>query len=161
ILSGSPLVRARLVIVGGGLAGHRAAMQLRRMSDDAEIILMDLEKGLPYDRPPLTKQFLLGKMAETDLVLSGARKYEELSINYYPGMNVVDVDPAQKILGCECAGRTAEFHYDRLLLTTGSQPRRLLGCDAVRNVYYLRSLADAAQLKAALLPGRHIAVVGG
>ncbi|MDJ0389176.1 FAD-dependent oxidoreductase [Roseomonas sp. E05] len=149
----------RHVIVGAGLAGHRAAVELRRLDTTAQVTLLGAEPGLPYDRPPLSKEFLLGQIRPEALVLKEAADYAALGIAHHPATQVVEIDrAAQRVT----AGDGRHFPYDRLLLATGSRPCGLPAALAEGEaVHLLRSLADAERLGAALTQARHVAVVGG
>ncbi len=145
------------VIVGNGVAGHRAAVELRRLDNDAAITLIGSDTDLPYDRPSLTKDFLLGHKDATQIVLKDALDYAQHRIAYMPGTIVDVIDAGNRRV--TIAGR--EHGYDALLLATGSRPRLLpKGLDA-GNGFYLRSLADARQLSEALRPGLRVVVIGG
>ena len=148
---------AQYVIVGNGVAGHRAAMELRRLDSDAGITLIGSDTDLPYDRPSLTKDFLLGHKSAEQIVLKDALDYAQHRIAYRPDTVVEVVDAVNRRV--TLAGR--EQGYDALLLATGSRPRLLpKQLDAGRG-FYLRSLADARQLSEALRPGLRVAVIGG
>ncbi|WP_424136651.1 NAD(P)/FAD-dependent oxidoreductase [Roseomonas chloroacetimidivorans] len=147
----------RHVIVGAGLAGHRAALELRRLEPDASITLLGEELGLPYDRPPLSKDLLLGRTGPEALCLPGTGEYASLHIRHRPGERAVAVDRARR---CVATARGEELPYDRLLLATGSRPLAL-PTEPGAPVHLLRGLEDAARLRAGLTNGRHVAVVGG
>src|SRR4051812_25315826 len=112
----------RYVIIGAGLAGHRGALELRRLDPQASIDLIVNEEVLPYDRPPLSKDVLLGKVAST--TLADADRYEELGIRFHPGVRANSIDRAAQTVGTD---RGQRFAYDALLIATGSRPKRLPG----------------------------------
>jgi len=149
---------SEFVIVGAGLAGHTAALEIRKLSATARITLIGDEPELPYDRPPLTKEFLLGRVAAADVALCDANGYRSRDIAYRPATKVVRIDRnSRRVLTAD----GGDIRYDRLLLATGSRPRRLgagLDSSAVR---YFRTLSDATALRDDLLPGRRIVVIGG
>lgn len=147
----------RYVIVGAGLAGHRGALELRRLDPEASIDLIGNEEALPYDRPPLSKDVLLGKVAST--TLKDADRYDELGIRFHPGVRANSIDRAARIVGTDCGRR---FPYDALLIATGSRPKRLPGLVTTGlPLCYLRTAADALRLRDQLRPGARITVVGG
>ena len=148
----------RFVIVGSGLAGHNAALHLRKLSPDASITLIGQESGLPYDRPPLTKAFLLGQITPESLVLKQASQYRELKIDYRPSTRAVAIDRTGSRVTIEDG---AQLHYDSLLLATGSRPRRLPNESTNAFVHYVRTLSDAARLRGELVGGRRIVIIGG
>lgn len=148
----------RMVIVGGGLAGHQAAIALRKLDASAAITLLGDESGLPYDRPPLTKEFLVGSLGREAITLRDAGAYEGLGIEYVPGTAVIRIDRDAAEVVTE---RGTRHPYDRLLLATGARPRQMEGVAPSRRVHYIRTFDDAARLAAAIAAGGHLAIVGG
>jgi NADPH-dependent 2,4-dienoyl-CoA reductase/sulfur reductase-like enzyme len=145
------------VIVGGGVAGHRAALELRRLSPDARIWLLGSEPGLPYDRPALTKSFLLDRKSPGDILLKDADAYRRLDVRYLAGTGVDSIDAGNHVVR---AGKD-RLDYDALLLATGSRARRLAaGIDAGDGLY-LRTLADARSLSDRLRAEARVVVIGG
>lgn len=149
---------SRFVVVGSGLAGHRAVTALRSLASEAEITLIGGEPGLPYERPPLTKEFLLGKLDPAALTVEGADRYAEQGITYHSSLMVTKIDRHQRRVFIDGTGYVG---YDKLLLTTGSRPRQIEGAGHSEHVHYLRTLPDAIRLRTALQAGAHIAIVGG
>ncbi|MHB0773030.1 NAD(P)/FAD-dependent oxidoreductase [Bradyrhizobium sp. 1.29L] len=149
----------RHVIVGAGLAGHRAALALRSHSRDDQIILLGDEIHRPYDRPPLSKEFLLSGLDGTRPFLSKETDYEALGVEYLSGTFVTTINRGNRTVHSS-DGRA--YPYDCLLLATGSRPRRLDGFEPSSRICYLRSLEDAIHLRAALAAGsKRVAVIGG
>jgi NADPH-dependent 2,4-dienoyl-CoA reductase/sulfur reductase-like enzyme len=147
----------RYVIVGNGVAGHRAAIELRRLCNDADITLIGADIDRPYDRTALSKDFLLGQRTEADILLRDASDYDRHGIDYLPGTLVENVDGDNRFVFAGGKG----FPYDSLLLATGSRPRRLPADLDNGKVFYLRTLQDARELARALQPGLRVAVIGG
>ena len=146
----------RVVIVGAGLAGHRAATHLRELSADVEIDLIGDENDLPYDRPPLSKEVLAGGAPK---FLACRDDYGKSAIGYHAGERVARIDRAASRVNTE-SGKS--YSYDRLLLATGSRPRRLPDRIAqTSKIIYLRTLRDAVQLQSAIKAARRIAIIGG
>jgi 3-phenylpropionate/trans-cinnamate dioxygenase ferredoxin reductase component len=147
-----------IVIVGGGLAGAKAAEALRENDFDGHIILFAEEEHLPYERPPLSKEFLAGKKTLTDFTVDLSPWYRDHDIDLRLGTTVTEIDPAAHTVTLP-DGDTA--HYDKLLLATGSRPRHpgIPGADT-DGVFYLRSIDDAESLNTALRQGTSLAVVG-
>ena len=146
----------RFVIVGAGLAGHTAAVHLRELAPQAKIDILGDELGLPYDRPPLSKE-VLGEGAPR--YLANAETYHENGISYHPGQTATQIDRNRSEILTACGNAYA---YDRLLLATGSRARKLP--DSVgqsSKILYLRTLEDAVRLKSVLRESRRIAVIGG
>ncbi|OBK85128.1 NAD(P)/FAD-dependent oxidoreductase [Mycolicibacter sinensis] len=147
-----------LVIVGGGRAGAKAAEALRAKNFDGTIVLLAEEQQLPYERPPLSKEFLAGKKTLGDFTVHPQDWYREHDVELRTGARAVSLDPAGHTVGL--ADGTS-LSYDKLLLATGSRSRRvpIPGADA-RGVHYLRTVDDAAALDSALAAGSSLAVVG-
>jgi 3-phenylpropionate/trans-cinnamate dioxygenase ferredoxin reductase subunit len=146
------------VIVGGGLAGAKAAEALRDRGFDGAVVLLAEENELPYERPPLSKEFLAGKQTLDDFTVDSADWYREHNVDLRLGTRAVSLDPAEHTVGL--ADGTS-VRYDKLLLATGSRSRHLPipGADAA-GVHYLRTFDDAAALNSALTEGASLAVVG-
>jgi anthranilate 1,2-dioxygenase ferredoxin reductase subunit len=148
----------RTVIVGAGQAGRRTAEILRSLDADKQILLVGEEVELPYDRPPLSKEILLGEEHPRGLMQREASYYSERGITLKLGQRVVGLDLAREQIETEDGERIG---YDALVLATGARARTLSmsGADNPR-VLTLRSMADALKLKAALRPGLRLGVVG-
>ena len=152
-------VRPRFAIVGAGLAGHSAATTLREAGFDGEIVLIGDEAARPYERPPLSKQFLQGKKLLDELFFHSLEQYAEHGIELRLGRHATALDVARQQLTLDDGEIVA---YDKLLLTTGASPIRLRqpGFD-LPGVHYLRTLTDAAELGEQLRQsGRHVVVIG-
>lgn len=145
-------------IVGGGLAGAKAAEALRDNDFDGHVVLFAAEDKLPYERPPLSKEYLAGKKKLDDFTVDPAAWYRDHNVDLRLGTEVSALDPAGHTLALP-DGTTVG--YDKLLLATGSASRRppIPGSDAA-GVHYLRTIDDAAALSAALAPGATLAIVG-
>jgi 3-phenylpropionate/trans-cinnamate dioxygenase ferredoxin reductase subunit len=153
-LSGS-----RVVIIGAGHAGGTVAAMLRQFGHEGPITLVGEEPLAPYQRPPLSKAWLKGEAGADDLMLKGEGFYEEHAIDLRLGVTATAIDRATGAVALQ-GGET--LGYDHLILATGARPRKLTldGC-GLDGVLELRSAADAEALKAALGPGRTLAVIGG
>lgn len=148
-----------IVIVGAGHAGGTAAAMLRQFGHEGPITLIGEEPVAPYQRPPLSKAWLKGEAGEEDLLLKGEGFYAEHSIDLRCGALATAIDRQGKAVELEGGERVP---YDILILATGARPRKLTipGCE-LEGVFELRSAADAEALKAALTPGKRLAVIGG
>jgi 3-phenylpropionate/trans-cinnamate dioxygenase ferredoxin reductase component len=146
------------VIIGGGLGGAKAAEALREKDFDGQIIVCAEEDHLPYERPPLSKEFLAGKKSLDDFTVHDSAWYRENEIDLRLNARVLSVDRAAHTV--ELPDNT-RVEYDKLLLATGSRSRRLPipGSDAA-GVHYLRTFEDASALNSALAEGSSLAVVG-
>ncbi|HZI98274.1 MAG TPA: FAD-dependent oxidoreductase [Actinomycetales bacterium] len=146
------------VVVGASLAGARAVEALRAAGDDAHVVLVGEEEGLPYERPPLSKGFLAGDTPREELEVLGAEWYAGHDVELRLGHTVsaVDRENATVDVGGEA------MPYDKLLLTTGSAPVRLDAPGAeLDGVHYLRSAPDSEAIRAAIDAGGPLVVVGG
>ncbi|GAA3181725.1 FAD-dependent oxidoreductase [Blastococcus jejuensis] len=148
------------VIVGGGLAGAKAAETLRAEGFDGRVVLIAAEAELPYERPPLSKGYLLGSAEREKARVHDAGWYEEHDVELRAGVRATGLDAAGHTVALDTG---EELGYDRLLLATGSSARRLTlpGAD-LDGVRYLRTLPDSDRLLADLAGGgRRVVVVGG
>ncbi|MCF8484081.1 MAG: FAD-dependent oxidoreductase [Rhodobacteraceae bacterium] len=148
-----------VVIVGAGQAGAALAAKLRSAGHTGTITMIGEEPHPPYQRPPLSKAYLLGEMEAERLWLRSADFWAEQNITLMLGQPVTALDTVAKTL--MVGGHTVA--YDALALTTGSSPRRLpaaIGGD-LPGVYTVRSLADVDQMRAEFAPGRRVVIVGG
>jgi 3-phenylpropionate/trans-cinnamate dioxygenase ferredoxin reductase subunit len=146
------------VIIGGGLAGAKAAEALRDNDFSGNIILFAEEKHLPYERPPLSKEYLAGKKSLSDFTVQDSDWYRDHNVDLRLGSRVPSLDPAAHAVALPDG---TAVPYDKLLLATGSASRRppIPGSDA-DGVHYLRTYDDAAALNSVLAEGSSLAVVG-
>lgn len=145
-----------IVIVGAGECGTRAAFALREAGHNGPITLIGDEPHLPYERPPLSKASLSGDGVVPKLIAEAARLHAA-GIEHRPGVTVTAIDRVSRRLAID----NGTLPYDKLLLATGSTPRRLLQ-DGIElpHVAYLRTLADAVALQPRLRPGARVAIIG-
>jgi 3-phenylpropionate/trans-cinnamate dioxygenase ferredoxin reductase subunit len=145
------------VIVGGGLAGAKAAEALRDKDFGGTLVVFGAEDHLPYERPPLSKEYLAGKKSLADFTVDPADWYREHDVDLRLGTTVTSIDRASHTVGFSGGNQ----RYDKLLLATGSSSRRppIPGADA-EGVHYLRTVDDAAALLSTLTDGARLAVVG-
>jgi len=146
------------VIVGASLAGAKAAEALRGAGFDGPVVLIGAESELPYERPPLSKSYLQGK-AERDVIYVHPKEwYQQADVDLRLGTTVTAVNRAAHEVVLADGSRVG---YNKLLLTTGSSPRRLPvpGAD-LDGVLYLRSVGDSERIKAVVSSAATIAVIG-
>jgi len=149
------------VIAGASLAGAKAAETLRDEGFDGEIVLLGTEPELPYERPPLSKGYLLGKDERGSVFVHPEDWYAEHGVDLRMGVTVTAIDRAASQVVTSGPAGTGTAHYDKLLLTTGASPRRLSFPGADRDeVLYLRTVSDSDRLRAAFQPGTRVAVAG-
>jgi anthranilate 1,2-dioxygenase ferredoxin reductase component len=147
----------KLVIVGAGPAGFRAAEVLRQHAPDAEITLIGDEPHPPYQRPPLSKAYLTEGLTTAALLLQPESFYGAQRIALKLGTPVSRIDRAAKHVDLTDGSHVA---YDQLLITTGCRARRLSAFDHLP-IHYLRSLRDAERIRLELGPGRSVILIGG
>ena len=149
------------VIAGASLAGAKAAETLRDEGFDGEIVLLGSEPERPYERPPLSKGYLLGNDPRDSVFVHEQGWYAEHGIDLREGTTVTAIDRGTATLALSGAGGDSELPYDRLLLATGASPRRLNfpGSDR-EEVLYLRTIADSDRLRSAFQPGTRVVVAG-
>jgi 3-phenylpropionate/trans-cinnamate dioxygenase ferredoxin reductase subunit len=147
------------VIVGASLTGAKAAQTLREEGFDGNIVLLGEEHERPYERPPLSKGYLLGKEEKSSIYVHEEGWYAENRVDLRLGVRATALDPGAKRVSLDDGGTVA---YDRLLLATGASPRRLNapGGD-LDGVLYLRRVGDSERLQAALRGGGQVVTVGG
>lgn len=148
-----------VVIVGAGQAGAALAAKLRMAGHMGQITMIGEEPHPPYQRPPLSKAYLLGDMEAERLWLRNAEYWAEQKITLRLGAPVTALDTSAKTV--TVGGQS--IPYDQLALTTGSSPRRLpaaIGGD-LPGVFTVRTLADVDQMRAAFTPGARVVIVGG
>jgi len=144
----------RLVIVGASLAGLRAAQAARATGFDGGLVVVGREPHLPYNRPPLSKEFLYG----THSAEQCAFPVGSLDVDWRLGVGAVALDRAARELRL---GDGEALSYQRLIIATGCRARQWQGPGAeLGGVHTLRDLDDARELQAALAPGRRLAIIG-
>ncbi|MFB2595946.1 NAD(P)/FAD-dependent oxidoreductase [Paracoccus sp. p4-l81] len=149
----------RIVIVGAGQAGAALAAKLRALGFAGEVVMIGAEPVAPYQRPPLSKAYLLGQMGLDRLTLRAPEFWADSRIDLRLGQPVTAIDPVARMvrIGDEA------LPYGQLALTTGASPRRLpaaMGGD-LGNVLCVRSLADADAMNPLFAPGARLVVIGG
>jgi NADPH-dependent 2,4-dienoyl-CoA reductase/sulfur reductase-like enzyme len=151
-------IRDPIVIAGGGLAAQRSTEALRREGYDGSIRMVCAEGRRPYDRPPLSKQLLLGSIAADSTAYQPAAWYEQHEVDLLLGVGAAGLRPHERRLVLS-DGRT--LRYARLLIATGSRPRTLPVLAGYDNVSVLRTLDDATRLRDALAHRPRLVVIGG
>ena len=151
---------SHFAVIGAGQAGASLVARLRAQGFDGQITLLGDEPVPPYQRPPLSKKFLLGEMAEERLYLRPEAWYADNGITLRPGCEVEALMPAAReivLTGGEV------LRYDTLALTTGARPRPLPGAIGgdLANVFCVRTLDDIRRLAPHVVPGARVLIVGG
>jgi 3-phenylpropionate/trans-cinnamate dioxygenase ferredoxin reductase subunit len=146
------------IIVGGGLAGALAAQTLREEGFDGRITLLGEEPHRPYERPPLSKDYLQGKADRDSIFAHPEPWYADHAVELRLGTAVTSLDPAARTV---TTASGVQLDYDKLLLTTGSTPRRLSvpGAD-LDGLHYLRSVDDSERIKTGFAHAHRVAIIG-
>ena len=146
------------IIVGGGMAGAIAAQTLREEGFEGKITLVAQEPNAPYERPPLSKDYLQGRADRDSIFVHPEPWYTEQAVELSLDSAVTSLDAASRTVSTATDGR---LHYDKLLLATGSEPRRLdvPGAD-LDGVYYLRNVEDSDRLKIEFAKANRAVITG-
>jgi len=147
-----------LVIVGASLAGASAAATLREEGFEGRVVLVGEESHPPYERPPLSKEYLRGEQPFEKALVHPVGFYEAQGIETRFGVRASRVDPSERVVDLEEGGR---IPYDKVLVATGSRNHRLPVPGAhLEGVLDLRTVADADRIRAEVAPGRRAVLVG-
>ena len=150
---------AGMVIIGCGQAGGQAAASLRQEKYEGPITMIGQEPYIPYQRPPLSKQYLSGEQEKEKLNLRQESFYSEKEINLLLGTSVLSVDPLQKELQLD-TGETVT--YDKLLIASGGRPRKLeVDGHNLKGIHYLRNIDDVDAIKAQMSTSKNMVIIGG
>jgi len=146
------------VIVGASLAGAKAAETLRELGFDGRVVLVGSEPERPYERPPLSKDYLSAKVGLEKVYLHAEDFYERRDIELRTATTVERIEQSSAAVVLANGERVS---YDRLLLATGVEPRRLsiTGAD-LKEIYYLRTLTDSDRLRERIERGGSLVVIG-
>jgi 3-phenylpropionate/trans-cinnamate dioxygenase ferredoxin reductase subunit len=147
------------LIVGAGLAGARAAEALRERDTSGRIVLVGDEPYLPYHRPHLSKKYLMGKRPLERVFFKPPEFYAERHIETLTGRTAIGLNPQAHEVTLNDG---SVWRYDRLLLATGAEPRRLnIPGNDLAGIYYLRTIPDSDELRAAMAQSQQAAIIGG
>jgi 3-phenylpropionate/trans-cinnamate dioxygenase ferredoxin reductase component len=146
------------IIIGGGLAGCHAVEGIRSHDSKGSILLAAGENYLPYDRPPLTKKLWFGKKKVEEIFVRPQQYFAENSVDVLLNIKAIKIDAANKAV----IFNDGSCNYEKLLLATGGEPRRLnIEGGNLDEIYYYRYLDDFIQLKSRVSEGTKALVVGG
>ncbi|TFG97941.1 MAG: hypothetical protein E4H11_01180, partial [Myxococcales bacterium] len=134
-----------VVVVGGSLAGLRTAEALRRLGYQERLVLVGEEPRRPYDRPPLSKEFLRGERDAESIALAKPDRFDALGLELRLGRRAVALDPRARELALDDGER---IHFDGCVLATGCRPRRLPRTPELAGIHLLRTLDDALAIRA-------------
>jgi len=152
------MTETNYLLIGGGLSSIQAAKTIRERDPHGRILLVGEEPHRPYDRPPLSKEFLRGEKSKEALFFEPESYFQDRRLELRLGRAVSQFDPSRKRAALT-GGETISF--EKALLATGGRPIRFNGPGAdLPGVHYLRTLDDSLQIAAASGPGRHAVVIG-
>jgi 3-phenylpropionate/trans-cinnamate dioxygenase ferredoxin reductase subunit len=147
-----------MVIIGAGECGARATLELRQAGYRGSVTLVGAERHLPYERPPLSKEAMTGADAPAPRTVLDATRLAELDIRHSAGNAVETIDRVARQVVLQDG---TKLPYDKLLIATGTVPRRLPLAPHSAHVAYLRSFDDALAIRARLNEGARVAIIGG
>jgi 3-phenylpropionate/trans-cinnamate dioxygenase ferredoxin reductase subunit len=151
--------KSTFIIIGASLAGAKAAEELRTQGFDGRVLLLGSEPERPYERPPLTKDYLREESPREKTYVHEPGFYAEQQIELETDTTVTAIDPGRSRV---TLADSRELGYDRLLLATGAEPRKIPIAGAeLDGVYYLRTLEDCDALRGRLHTGGRVVIVGG
>src|ERR1700730_14908632 len=148
------------LIVGGGVAGGHAIFEIRKHDKSGRIVVVNGENQLPYDRPPLSKEYLAGKKKRREVYFRADSYYKRNKVEFIKGHRVQDIDTSDRSLTLD-DGR--KFKFKSLLIATGGRVRKLeLPGSDLEGVYYLRTIEDCDVIKKAAVPkSKSVVILGG
>lgn len=153
------MAQVDFLLIGGGLASATAAETLRAEGAEGTIVILSAEDSLPYHRPPLSTEFLLGSQSSEQLPIHSADYYREQAIDLVLGTRATAVDAKNRVVLTDRAG---DIQYGRLLIATGAFPNRLQAPGStLQGIHYLRTVGDAESIKDATTTAKRAVVVGG
>jgi 3-phenylpropionate/trans-cinnamate dioxygenase ferredoxin reductase subunit len=149
----------KIVVIGAGQAALQTILSLRQGGFEGAIHLVGDEAYIPYQRPPLSKAYLSGKLERERLFLKPDSFYQENNITLHLGQSVQAIDPARKTIS---GPDGFSLSYEKLVIATGSRPRVLnLPGRALNNIFDLRNIADIDAMAPLFQSGKRLAVIGG
>jgi 3-phenylpropionate/trans-cinnamate dioxygenase ferredoxin reductase subunit len=150
---------AGIVIIGGGQGAGQAAASLRQLGYEGTVTILGEEAFPPYQRPPLSKQYLSGEMPLERVYVRAQKFYTDKDIDLRTNTRVTALDVETKTVTTE-AGEA--ISYDKLMIATGSRPRKLnIGGSDLEGIHYLRTIADVDGIAKAMKTAKNLVIVGG
>ena len=151
-----------IIILGAGQSAAYAAKQIREVDKDSQITIIGEEKNLPYERPPLSKDYILGKLKLEQFLFFSNEFYKQNNINIITEEKIIKVDFNKKTL---TSSKNNDFNYDQLLIATGSKNRKLdienLDKKIQNEIIYLRNIEESEEIKKRINIANEILVIGG
>lgn len=147
------------LLIGGGLAGANCAAELRKRGAEGSILLVGREPEPPYERPPLSKEYLRGEAERSDAYVNPTSWYEENSVELLSGTSVMSLDPAARTAKLQGGD---EISFDKALIATGAMVN-ILRVDGAENegIHYLRAFGNSDAIRADAEAAEHVVLIGG
>ena len=150
---------ADYVILGGGVAGGHAVFGIRKLDKSGRIVVVNAEDQFPYDRPPLSKEYLAGKMKRRELFFRADSYFSRNKVEFVKGRQAQGLDVSRRSVTLDDG---SELSYGRLLLATGGTARKLdLPGSDLGGILYLRTLQDCDAIRSAAKNSKRVAIIGG
>ena len=149
---------SNIVIIGAGQGAGQCVATLKKLGCTHKIILIGEESHPPYQRPPLSKSFLEGKVGLERVYMKNREFYEENEVEFYPNTLVKEIDREEKKVRTSCG---KEFEFEKLVIATGSRARELeIEGIQLGNVYYLRTIDDVEKIKEQMSVCQNLSIIG-
>ena len=147
------------LLIGGGLAAAQCAAELRRRGAEGGVLLAGREPEVPYERPPLSKEYLRGEAERSDAYANPASWYEENEVELLTGTNVMSLDPSERVAKLQGGG---EVKFDKALIATGANVN-ILRVEGAENegIHYLRAFGNSDAIRADAEKADHVVLIGG
>jgi 3-phenylpropionate/trans-cinnamate dioxygenase ferredoxin reductase component len=147
------------LLVGGGMASAHCAAELRRRGAEGEILLVGREPEPPYERPPLSKEYVRGESRREEAFVHPPEWYEQNGVELLSGTNVLSLDPGERVAKLQTGD---EISFDRALLATGAMVNilRVDGCQA-EGIHYLRAFGNSDSIREDAKRAEHVVLIGG
>src|SRR5215218_3420639 len=148
------------LLIGGGMAAAHCATTLRRRGADGSILLVGREPHVPYERPPLSKEYMRGESAEADTYVNGADWYEENDVELLTEASVMSVDAGARTAKLQTR---EQVRFDKALVATGARVNILHHLEGSRldGIHYLRTLGNSDAIREEATEAGHVVLIGG
>ena len=148
------------LLIGGGMAASHCASALRRRGVDGSILLVGREPHVPYERPPLSKEYLRGESTEDDAYVNGPGWYEENGVELLTETSVMSLDVEERAAKLQTRERV---RFDRALIATGARVNILHYLEGARldGIHYLRTLGNSDAIRQEATEAGHVVLIGG
>jgi 3-phenylpropionate/trans-cinnamate dioxygenase ferredoxin reductase subunit len=151
--------QVEFLLVGGGIASAHCARELRKRGAEGEVLLAGREPEVPYERPPLSKEYMRGESERADAYVNPASWYEENDVELLSGRNVMSLDPEQRTAKLQGGD---EVHFEKALLATGANVN-ILRVEGAENegIHYLRAFGNSEAIREDAERAEHVVLIGG